>query len=250
MKLLTKGGLLAKFAIEAIGCMIFHFIGSVAPTASSNAITLMVMVYYTAKISGGHLNPAVSLTFASLGHINPIEMLVYWSGQITGCILGALWIACLVPSLYIRSGADNYSGCFIPNTELSNANIFGWEAFSTFSFIVPIFAVVWYTQNKDGYGNTGPIIVGLSLFVNALACGPWTGAALNPARVLGSPAVFNCGNKNKIVYYILGEIAGALAAVLAIIPWYGIGKDAWYIKKIPSNVKNNIILFQAHKELV
>lgn len=245
-------GLIAKFLMECLGCMIFHFVGSVSPTPTSNALVLLVLVYFSAKVSGAHLNPAISLTFTALGHIHPYEMLVYWTAQISGCILGALWIACLVPALHIRSNTSSLSptttyfdGCFVPNSQLSNAGVFGWEAISTFSFILPIFAVVWYTQNKDGYGNTGPLIVGFSLYANALACGHWTGAALNPARVLGSPAVFNCGNKKHMFYYIIGELTGALVAVIAIIPWYGISINSWYIQKVPETLKDKMILFHS-----
>ena len=244
--LIKSTSAIKKFSMECLGCMIFHFIGSVSPTPVANALVLMVLVYFTAKISGAHLNPAVSLTFTVLGHTHPIEMLMYWAAQICGCIFGALWIACLVPTLAIGDEPKNhmYDGCFVADGALTKATIFGWEALSTFNFILPIFAVVWYTENKSGYGNTGPIIVGLSLFANALACGRWTGAALNPARVLGSSAVFDCGNNHQLFYYIIGELTGALAACLAIFPWYGISKDAWYIKKVPEGMKKNLILFQ------
>jgi glycerol uptake facilitator-like aquaporin len=208
----------------------------------------MVLVYFCAKISGAHLNPAVSLTFTALGHINPIEMLTYWTAQIIGCILGALWIACLVPGLTIRGDAHGgYHGCFVPLPGLTNSQIFGWEALSTFNFLLPVFAVVWYTQNKDGYGNTGPIMVGLSLLASALACGHWTGAALNPARVIASPAVFNCHHSNKIVYYVLGELTGAILAVGAIIPWYGIAANAWYICTMPPSLLPKLLLIQPFK---
>ena len=246
----SQRGLFAKFSMECLTCMIFHFVGSVSPNPVSNALILMVLVYFAAKVSGAHLNPAVTLTFTLLGHVNPFEALLYWAAQITGCILGALWIACLVPALNIRSGIEGtlVHGCFLPNESLSNKQVFGWEALSTFNFILPIFAVVWYTQSKSGYGNTGPIIVGLSLFANALACGPWTGAALNPARVLGSPAVFDCGNQSSILYYIFGELVGASLAVAAIIPWYGISSDAWYIKQVPKAAKEKMILFQPFQQ--
>eukprot|EP00798_Chlamydomonas_sp_ICE-L_P019572 gene19570-26256_t len=60
--------LLAEFT----GSMIFHFIGSASPTPAANGIALIVLVYFTAKISGAHLNPAVSFTFMLLGHTNPL----------------------------------------------------------------------------------------------------------------------------------------------------------------------------------
>ena len=239
--------LLSKFFAETSACAIFHFIGSVSPTPWANGIVLMVLVYYTAKTSGAHLNPALSLTFMLLGHTNPIEMLVYWLAQMIGCMCGALWLALLVPGLYIgapslqaNSGivaeGMNANGCFYPGENVTVALVFGWEAFCTFCFILPIFSVVWYTLHKKGYGNTGPLMVGLSLIANAMAAGPYTGAALNPARVLASPAVFTCDNK-YLFYYVAGELLGASLVPIIIAPWYGISPKAWYIAAVPEKAK-------------
>lgn len=217
-----------KLFAELSASMIFHFIGSLSPTPYANGIALIVLVYYTAKISGAHLNPALSLTFTLLGYTNPLEMLAYWCAQVSGCIIGALWIKVLVPS---SMGFSN-QGCFYPDGALSNSLIFGWEAFCTFTFILPIFTVVWYTIHKTGYGNTGPIIVGLSLVANAYAAGPFTGAALNPARVLGSLAVFDC-SKEHALYYILGELLGAAMVPICVIPFYGINENAWWLQMLP-----------------
>ena len=78
----------------------------------------------------------------------------------------------LAPSLQTNGGilgegmlAD---GCFYPGKDMTVALVFGWEAFCTFCFILPIFSVVWYTLHKKGYGNTGPLMVGLSLIANAI----------------------------------------------------------------------------------
>ena len=228
--------LTARLLAESFGCMMFHFVGSVAPTAAANGVILMVIVYHLAKVSGAHLNPAVTLTFSLLGHTSPLEVLAYWVAQVVGCIMGALWMAALVPGLYMRphelgtTDVTRYDGCFRPRDDLSAAQIFGWEAVGTFCFLVPIFSVVWYTQNKSGYGNTGPLIVGLSLMGTAMAVGPFTGAALNPARAVGSPAVFRCGDHpcRMLLYYVLGEFAGAAVVPVAILPWYGIAADPWY----------------------
>lgn len=217
-----------KVFAELSASMIFHFIGSLSPTPYANGIALIVLVYYTAKISGAHLNPALSLTFTLLGYTNPLEMLVYWFAQVTGCIIGALWIKLLVPT------SMNFlnQGCFYPNAYIDNKLILGWEGFCTFTFLLPIFTVVWYTIHKAGYGNTGPIIVGLSLIANAFAAGPFTGAALNPARVLGSLIVFQC-DKTHSLYYILGEFLGAAMVPLCVIPFYGINEKAWWLQFLP-----------------
>lgn len=230
-------GILYKFWAEFIGCMMFHFIGSVSGSAWGNGLALIVLIYFTAKVSGSHLNPSVSTTFMLLGHINPAELLIYWCAQIIGCIVGSLWIAALVPQLIIGKTVDAsllpLSGCFIPQDDLSSAQIFGWEALCTFCFITPIFAVVWYTQLKSGYGNTGPFIIGCSLIANALVAGPYTGGALNPARLLASPIVFKCPRDNSIPFYILGEMTAGITAPLFIIPWYGIYYKSWYLKYFP-----------------
>lgn len=221
-----------KSSMEFISVCMFHIIGSISPTPYANGIALMVLVYYSAKISGGHLNPAVSLTFFILGHINIIEFFAYIFSQFTGAMVGALMISALVPSIrvsqdMIESEYHYYSGCFSPNHELTHVQVFFWEFVFTTMFIIPIFSVVWYTQHKSGYGNTGPIMVGLSLLSNALACGPFTGASLNPARSLGSYTVFKCQYK-QIYTYIFGEFLGGICAAMFIMPWYGISINSWY----------------------
>lgn len=232
-------------SVEFVCVMMFHIIGSISPTPVANGIALIVLVYFSAKISGAHLNPAISLTFMILGHINPFEMIIYMMSQFFGAIIGALWIAALVPGLNISHTQDinsnslRYSGCFTPLDTLSDAQVFAWEAVFTCCFITPIFSVVWYTQHKKGYGNTGPIIVGLSLFACALACGQFTGAALNPARALASYVVFQCPYK-KIYYYILGEFIGAIGSVVLIIPWYGISGTSWYLSKLSEELITNL----------
>jgi glycerol uptake facilitator-like aquaporin len=226
----SRPSLLTKAAAEFTGCMIFHFLGSVSPTASTNAVALMVLVYYTAKLSGAHLNPALTMTFALLGYTNPVEVLVYWIAQVSGCIFGAMWISALVPGLAIGGpvgieieGTDTeVAGCFEAENGLSLAQTFGWEAVGTFCFILPIFSVVWYTQSKSGYGNTGPIIVGLSLYASASAVGQFTGGALNPARAVASAIVYKCPGGSSIWSYVAGEFVGAMVVPLAVIPWYGV----------------------------
>lgn len=240
----------SKAVAEFLACMMFHFIGSVSPTPWANGIALVVLVYFTAKTSGAHLNPSVSLTFSLLGYTNPIELLFYWIAQVSGCIVGALWIACLVPWLHVGSTVNRIGdgpfvdGCFVPRNDLLHKHVFGWEAFATFCFMAPIFSVVWYTLNKRGYGNTGPIIIGLSLLANAFAVGPFTGGALNPARAVASQVVFDCPDKGSLLYYVLGELLAGVMVPLAIMPWYGVSPNAWYREWIPVQVRAQLKAFK------
>lgn len=247
--------LASKFAVEFLATAMFHFLGSVSGTALGNGLALMVLVYYTAKTSNAHLNPAISLTFTLLGYTNPLELLVYWIAQICGAAVGALWISVLVPGLGVRGKVDRslpgpaYDGCFVPRDDLDYRTVFGWEALCTFMFFLPIFTVVWYTLHKKGYGNTGPIVIGLSLMVNALAAGPFTGAALNPARVLGSTIVFECPARAYTFYYIMGELFAAAIVPFVVMPWYGIAPNAWYMEWIPARIKNHMKAYQAQVDI-
>jgi glycerol uptake facilitator-like aquaporin len=228
------------FFVELLGCMFFHFVGSANPTPWGNAVILCSMVYYCSKISSSHLNPCVSLTFTLLGHINPLEMIIYWSAQIAGCILGALLIWGLIPTDYLHL----YNGCFVPNDALTHSTLFGWEALGTTIFLLPVFSMIWFTKHESYYGSIGPIQVGLALLGSAFAAGQWTGAAFNPARVLGSPAVFNCHNNQYLFYYIIGELTGAVFTALLTIPWYGIYENSWYLHLLPYSIDRKLTKFQ------
>lgn len=226
----TVPSLWTKASAEFVACMIFHFVGSVSPTPLTNATSLLVLVYYTARMSGAHINPALSLTFGLLGYINPLELAIYWLAQVVGCVFGALWIALLVPGMAVGARPSDAaalasSGCFAADAAVTRAQLVGWEAVGTFAFILPIFSVVWYTQHKSGYGNTGPIIVGVSLYAAASAVAAFSGAALNPARAVASSIVFRCPSATDVGLYVAGEFIGAACVPLAVIPWYGLSSS-------------------------
>lgn len=237
---LTQPSLLAKACIEYLGCVIFHFIGSVSATAVTNGLALMVLVLFCGKVSGANLNPAVSLSFVLIGYMTPVEMVVFWAAQVAGCITGALIIAILVPGLAIGTVIDTTvhltSGCFYPRSSppLTHMQLFGWEFVCTCAFIIAVLTTVWFTQRKNGYGSTGPLVVGFSLMSNILAASPFTGGALNPARVLGSVAVFRCPRPDCIAYYVSGELTAAFAAAFVMIPFYGIAQGAWFMRYVPA----------------
>lgn len=243
--------LYTKFAAEFLGCMMFHFIGSLAPTATANSVALMALVYFTAKLSGAHLNPAISWVFSMLGHTNPLELVVYAAAQVSGAVVGALWLALLVPGHYVASGKHlPFDGCFVPDARLAPAQVMGFEAVGTFMFVLPVFSVVWYTQHKQGYGTTGPVMVGLSLLAAASAVGGFTGAALNPARALASYAVFGCVPGATVGYYVGGQLLGALLATLVIVPWYGISNKPWYLAFMGGGLQRLMQSYQPSIEIL
>jgi glycerol uptake facilitator-like aquaporin len=76
-------------------------------------------------------------------------------------------------------------GCFDPTTidqSITRAQLFGWEVVMTFTLISVVYAC---GVAKPGHGSFTPLAVGLSLVCCAGTGGKYSGAALNPARVIG-----------------------------------------------------------------
>ena len=236
----SKPSILSKAMGELLGCAMFSFIGALQPTPIGNGIALMASVYYVAKVSGAHLNPVVTGAFCMMGFTNPAEVCIYVASQVAGCVIGSMLLA-LPGSGCVIGGAPApgvRSGCFVPpRSNMTEGAVVAWEAVGTLMFVAPVMSVVWYTQNKHGYGNVGPIMVGIALIASAMAVGDFTGAALNPARVLGPAIVYNCARNTLTASYIAGQLLGMLLSPLFIIPWYGICDDAWYIKLVPERTK-------------
>lgn len=224
------------YGTEFVCCALLHVVSASCPdnAAAANAAIMTVLVYLSANISNGQLNPLVTTLFTCLGYLNPIQMLMFWASQILGCAAGALVILSLKPKLVFGTIHDDTAlGCFIPHDQITNAQIIAFECIASYILLMSIFSVLWCTQNKKAYGNTGPIIVGIaSLSVGYLA-GPWTGASVNPARTLGSHVVTLCKENNKLPYYIIGEFIGCLISLMTIVCIHGICKDPWYIEYVP-----------------
>ena len=202
-----------SLAVEFIGVMFFQIIGGSAAkemAAWVNGIALAVWVYTAANISGGHLNPAVSISTCICGFFPLLHTVIYVVLQIAGAVLGALATAFLVPGNSVGMG-DGGPGCFDRTTispDVTNAQIFWWECVMTFTLISCVYAC---GVAKPGHGSHTPLAVGLALFACAGSGGQYTGAALNPARFLGPGFVFRCG-KGLGRYYIGGQcLAGVFA---------------------------------------
>jgi aquaporin TIP len=214
-------GRLFLFALlmEFLGVMLFSLFGnSVTPAfaPAGNGLVLAVLIYITANISGGHLNPAVTFATMITGHISLVKGFLYWVAQISGGIIGTLLTVGLKPGLSVGVATTS---CFAPAAGVSKAQAFGWETFSTFLLVATVYAVA---IGKPSFGNVGPLAIGLSLWGAANCAGGYTGAALNPARALGPAAVFHCYG-GSIWAFVLGEMLGGACAGLLSWPLYGTG---------------------------
>lgn len=199
--------LVAALASEFVFTLLFAFFGGLAPAqyaAVANGLALSVLVYCAVSQSGGHLNPNVTVALVASGHTSVAQGAAYVLCQLAGAIVGAG-----VTKGFLRS-----PGCFLPAAGVSHAQLWGWETIMTFLLIVTVYemAVV-----QKGASNFAPLVIGLALLVAALAGGPYTGAALNFARVLGPAAVNGCGWSTVWVYLLAHATAAVLAAAWGLL---------------------------------
>lgn len=196
-----------KYLAEAVGtfALVFcgtgaivlnqHTNGAVTHLGISAAFGLIVlgMIFVFGKISGAHLNPAVSLALASKNSINWKEAAPYIVAQITGALVASLVLKLLFP-------ANELLGTTLPAGTATQS--FFLELGLTFILMM----VILRTS-----GTLGIIAIGLTVGLEAYFAGPICGASMNPARSIG-PALIS-GHSEFLWLYILAPIAGATGAV-------------------------------------
>ena len=175
--------------------------------ALAHALVLSVMVTATMTISGGHLNPAVTLALLVGRRIDPASAATYIVVQLAAACLAAFLVKLLLPPLPVRNAM---LGVPVIASSVSLGQAIGIELILTFFLVSAVYgtAVSPDAPRVAGFG------IGLVLLFDILVGGPLTGAAMNPARAFG-PALVQGEWLGHLVYWI-GPIAGG---VLAAILW-------------------------------
>lgn len=167
-------------------------------------LALAIAVSATLNVSGGHINPAVTLGLWSIGRIGWRQAGLYVAAQLLGAVVASLAIKGLYPEMAGRI-AQLGTPQLAPVLTLTQGIVI--EAILTF-FLA--FAVMATVVDPAGPKLAG-FAVGLTLAVGMLAGGPLTGGALNPARAFGPALVANAWLA-QLVFWI-GPILGAIAAM-------------------------------------
>jgi aquaporin TIP len=212
--------LLRRSLAEAVGTFGLVFIGcaSVASRyfgeanygllgiAMAHAIVLSVMITATMSISGGHLNPAVTIGLLVARRATGRTAAAYIAAQLLGAVFGALLLRFLWPVNLTRAislGTPAIAG----NIVVSQA--IGIEAVLTFFLVSAVFGTC-VNPNAPKVGGFG---VGLVLLFDIMVGGNLTGAAMNPARAFG-PALVSGQWVGHAVYWVGPLLGGIIAALL------------------------------------
>lgn len=169
-----------------------------------HAIVLGVMVTATMNISGGHLNPAITLGLLSARRIDGKTAGVYVAAQLIGAVLGALLLKMLLPPGFVRMLSTAATPALANGMTLLHG--MAWEALLTF-FLV---SAVYGTAVSPDAPKVGGFGIGLVLFFDIMVGGLMTGAAMNPARAF-APALIS-GNWFAQPVWWIGPIVGAVLA--------------------------------------
>jgi aquaporin Z len=215
-----------KYIAESIGTMILVilgcgsavFAGSIAGAVGAGVgtigvalafgLTVLAMAYTIGKISGCHINPAVTLGVWLSGGIKGKDAMLYMVFQIVGAIAGsAILYAMLSTGTHAgptATGANSF-------TDGQALQAFIAEALFTFIFVLVILGV---TSSKYGNAANAGIAIGLTLFVIHIVCIPITGTSVNPARSIG-PAIFQGGAAlSQLWLFIAAPMVGAALSAL------------------------------------
>lgn len=179
-------------------------IGGGLGIAAAHGIGLAIGITTTMAISGGHLNPAVTIGFWSIGRIDIRKAGLYIAAQLLAAVAAAVAVKFLFPQM---AGVVTQLGTPKLAVDVSGPAGTTIEAIATFLLA---FAVMGGCVDNRAH-RLGGFTVGLTLFAAILAIGPMTGAALNPARAFGS-ALVSVNFTAQVVYWV-GPIVGAVLAM-------------------------------------
>jgi aquaporin Z len=185
------------------GMMGQAFPGAISRTAAVVAPGLMVLaiILFMGKVSGAHLNPAVSVAFALRRDFPWWRVPGYVVVQLGGAALAA-WFLQAVVNVSATYGS-NY-----PAAHFTEGDAFLMEMVLTFGLVSVILGTASGAQNL---GIIGALGVGAYIALAGLWGSPISGASMNPARTFGPDAVG--ADFHAYWVYVAGPLAGAVIAV-------------------------------------
>ncbi len=171
-------------------------------------LAVTMVIYIFGRISGAHVNPAVSLGALINGRITPMEFICYVVAQVLGGIAGAGILGLILGST-TSLGANGYETLSILGAEITVWKAFAIEAILTFAFVLTVLSVT-----KKENCNSG-VVIGIALTIVHIIGIPFTGTSVNPARSIG-PALFVGGVawEQAWLFIIAPLVGGAVAGLL------------------------------------
>jgi len=181
---------------------------SLVGIALAHGFTVVVMASAFGHISGGHINPAVTLGALVAKKILPGDAVVYWIAQLAGGVCGALLLTAVFDAS-TRQAASLGTPGLAAGVTIGQGLVF--EIVATFFLVLVVCATA--IDPRGAFTVISGIPIGLVVAFDILAGGPLTGASMNPARSFG-PALVGGYWANHWIYWVGPLIGGAVAGLL------------------------------------
>lgn len=226
--------LIAEFLGTAVlvicGCATAMIIGDPLTIAIAFGVSLLIMYYTIGKVSGCHINPAVTVAMMIKGTTKIVEGICYIIAQIIGAIAGSIFLKYILGTFY-----DSYIDMFLQGSYLGANTIstsystlgieeliipgFILEVVLTFIFVLTVCKV----SSNPKYAKIGGIVIGFALVLVHILGIPFTGTSVNPARSIGPAVVANFSVEGGIgevfsslwVFIVAPLVGGVLAALVS-----------------------------------
>ena len=173
-----------------------------------HGLAIALMISALGHVSGGHFNPAVTIGFWVTKRMTTVEAVSYWAAQLLGAIVAAFLLRAVVPEEVWRTAALGTPSLTRDFTVLSGLIL---EAVTTFFLVLTVFATA--VDDRNTSRPYAGFCIGLIISLGIMVAGPFTGAALNPARAFG-PAVASNHWANQGVYWVGPLLGGFFAGLL------------------------------------
>ena len=210
--------LIGTMVLVLMGCGAAVFAGAVQPfapvgtlgVAFAFGLSVVAMAYTVGKISGCHINPAITLGVWMSGRMSGREAGMYMLFQVLGAILGS---AILYAIAYGSGSTTTLTGA---NGFADGALVRALVAEVVFTFIFVL--VVLGVTSKGALNDWAGLAIGLTLVLVHIVCIPITGTSVNPARSIG-PAIFEAVGGSVVALkqlwlFIVAPLAGAAIAAV------------------------------------
>ncbi|MBI4202080.1 MAG: MIP family channel protein [Chloroflexi bacterium] len=218
---LSKGESWRAAAAELIATLLFVFIGAGTVVSSSmlgamdsaqlvaiavaHGLAIGVMAAATGHLSGGHINPAVTVASVVTRKIGLAKGGLYIIAQLIGASVGAFLLVVVIPE-----GAQGGLGSHSLGNGVTPAGGLIIEVVLTFVLVFVIFATA---VDSRGPGVIAPVAIGFAILIIHLVAVPLTGASVNPARSFG-PALAAGQWADHWIYWVGPLVGGSLAAIV------------------------------------
>lgn len=207
-----------EYVSELIGTFLFVFFASsvvvvskiydnleILPISFVIGFSYVSLIYACSKLSGGFLNPTVTIALWLTKKISGSRAVFYLISQIVGSFLAAEVVFIIFGSvvLPLQLGGPILGLGVLPQTALAV------EAIVSSGLVFIVFATM---VDKRGNSKFGPLALGFYLVASSLVFWPLTGASFNIVRALG-PLVLS-QSFSTLAIFIIGPLIGSLVAII------------------------------------